>query len=146
MNRFEYDKIRTRKYYDYVLVDPTTNSFPMPTVIFGPESNISPLPAYMLEPDFLMVELLFTDETSAKFNAEYATQLDGKYKIIGEDALGGFILTEVETDKVFYWDYTLAYKDDDDYDEEDEDEITSNNMFVLANDLDSFLNQLVLRE
>lgn len=130
MERFEYDKIRTRKYYDHILVDPTPNSFPMPTVIFGPE--------------FLMVELLFTDETSAKFNAEYATQLDGKYKIIGEDALGGFILTEVETDKVFYWDYTLAYKDD--YDEEDEDEITSNNTFVLANDLDSFLSQLVLRE
>ena len=130
MERFEYDKIRTRKYYDHILVDPTPNSFPMPTVIF--------------EPEFLMVELLFADETSAKFNAEYATQLDGKYKIIGEDALGGFILTEVETDKVFYWDYTLAYKDD--YDEEDEDEITSNNMFVLANDLDSFLSQLVLRE
>lgn len=130
MERFEYDKIRTRKYYDHILVDPTPNSFPMPTVIF--------------EPEFLMVELLFTDETSAKFNAEYATQLDGKYKIIGEDALGGFILTEVATDKVFYWDYTLAYKDD--YDDYDEEEITSNNMFVLANDLDSFLSQLDLRE
>lgn len=144
MERFEYDKIRTQKNHDYIVVDPKTNSFPMPTVMFGPESNISPLPAYMLEPDFLMVELLFTEETSAKFNAEYANQLDGKYKIIGEDALGGFILTDVETDKVFYWDYTLAYKDD--YDDEDEDEITSNNMFVLANDLDSFLNQLVVRE
>lgn len=69
------------------------------------------------------------------------------HKIIGDDALGNYILLNETSGEIVYWDSNYAYTKPDSHNEEYDDDLDMNpfNVIKLAGSLSEFLAHVVVK-
>lgn len=109
------------------------------------------IPSVWSDNEWLMLDKLFSKQHIDKLSNEMSEDIYSNHSIIGEDALGNYILIDNESKNVVYWDESYAYSMHnpkgilDEYDEYDDSQMNDFNVITLTKSLDELLNHLSIK-
>lgn len=97
--------------------------------------------------EILMMSRLFNDDVAKKMLERTTDDAYPNHKIIGDDALGNYILLNEASGEIVYWDSNYAYTKPDSHNEEYDDDLDMNpfNVIKLADSLSEFLAHVVVK-
>ena len=109
------------------------------------------IPSVWSDNEWLMLDKLFSKQHIKELSNKMSEDIYSDHSIIGEDALGNYILIDNESKKVVYWDESYAYSMHDpksvldEYGEYDDSQMNAFNVITLTKSLDELLDHLSIK-